>query len=545
SLYLCPDYFYWWDGSEVTASLNNPTSGWTKVTDTTNDMNNSTASNSTSGDFTSSMTLPNASMSSFAGTGVTGFTPMLNTNATPMFSPESSGQNIGANNNGGEKANLRKLEANVPNDADYDVWLPLALVHMVNDKMKNSLYDRVTKNTNVVEEVYDHGTNDGIMEATVGQASLTKGVIPTCSTLVVGEQVRNESVRNKFPSSYATKLSPTFSTKANLQKLKVNVPIDADYDVWLPLASVHEINDRMKNLLYGYFISKRLAFPVVEWFVRNNWEKYGFQKVKLTIVKKKKSKTGSSDGDNKKLKPVPVKPKTHYHPKAKQSTEGTSNSPKKTPFVGMNNASTSCYNKESPSKKANGFCSISYSFVALNVENVDIEKVAIEGKLMFVYDDETPFEKVDFFGKTESEDEVEPVDNETGSYLASKPMGVGYGLKSLQGIDTAYLLLYVDDIVLPTSFETLLQQIIASLHQMFSMTDLSVEVEYRGVTNAITETCWLRNLLRELHTPLSSATRVYCDHVSVVYLSYNPVHHQRTKHIEIDIYFVRDLVAVG
>nr|GEU52654.1 ribonuclease H-like domain-containing protein [Tanacetum cinerariifolium] len=71
------------------------------------------------------------------------------------------------------------------------------------------------------------------------------------------------------------------------------------------------------------------------------------------------------------------------------------------------------------------------------------------------------------------------------------------------------------------------------------------EAEYCGVANAVTETCWLRNLLRELHTPLSFATLVYCDNVNVVYLSCNPVQHQHTKHIEIDIHFVRDLVAVG
>ncbi|GJU68305.1 ribonuclease H-like domain-containing protein [Tanacetum coccineum] len=71
----------------------------------------------------------------------------------------------------------------------------------------------------------------------------------------------------------------------------------------------------------------------------------------------------------------------------------------------------------------------------------------------------------------------------------------------------------------------------------------SAEAEYRGVANAVAETCWLRNLLRELHTPLSSATLVYCDNVSAVYLSCNPVQHQRTKHIEIDIHFVCDLVA--
>ncbi|GJZ85567.1 ribonuclease H-like domain-containing protein, partial [Tanacetum coccineum] len=73
----------------------------------------------------------------------------------------------------------------------------------------------------------------------------------------------------------------------------------------------------------------------------------------------------------------------------------------------------------------------------------------------------------------------------------------------------------------------------------------SAEAEYRGVANAVTETCWLRNLLREFHSPLSTATLVYCDNVSAVYLSSNPVQHQRTKHIEIDIHFVRDLVSMG
>nr|GEU51566.1 hybrid signal transduction histidine kinase M [Tanacetum cinerariifolium] len=59
------------------------------------------------------------------------------------------------------------------------------------------------------------------------------------------------------------------------------------------------------------------------------------------------------------------------------------------------------------------------------------------------------------------------------------------------------------------------------------------------------ETAWIRNLLRELHSPLLTATLVYCDNVSAVYMSANPVQHQRTKHIEIGIHFVRDMVKVG
>ncbi|GJX48850.1 ribonuclease H-like domain-containing protein [Tanacetum coccineum] len=73
----------------------------------------------------------------------------------------------------------------------------------------------------------------------------------------------------------------------------------------------------------------------------------------------------------------------------------------------------------------------------------------------------------------------------------------------------------------------------------------SAEGEYRGVANVAAESAWLRNLLRELQSLLSTATLVYCDNVSAVYISANPVQHQRTKHIEIDIHFVCDMVTAG
>ncbi|KAJ0466951.1 putative RNA-directed DNA polymerase [Helianthus annuus] len=59
------------------------------------------------------------------------------------------------------------------------------------------------------------------------------------------------------------------------------------------------------------------------------------------------------------------------------------------------------------------------------------------------------------------------------------------------------------------------------------------------------EATWIRNLLLELRVPLQCATVVCCDSVSAVYLSDNPVQHQRTKHIKIDIHFVREKVRFG
>jgi hypothetical protein len=68
----------------------------------------------------------------------------------------------------------------------------------------------------------------------------------------------------------------------------------------------------------------------------------------------------------------------------------------------------------------------------------------------------------------------------------------------------------------------------------------STEAEYRAVANGMAEACWLRQLLVKLHSPLSQTTLVYCNNVSAVYLSTNPVRHQHTKHVEIDPHFVRD-----
>jgi hypothetical protein len=73
----------------------------------------------------------------------------------------------------------------------------------------------------------------------------------------------------------------------------------------------------------------------------------------------------------------------------------------------------------------------------------------------------------------------------------------------------------------------------------------SAEAEYRVVDNGVAEAGWLRPLLHELHSLLTTSTLVFCDNVSTIYLSTNPVQHQRTKHVKIDLHFVRGQVACG
>ncbi|GKA22685.1 ribonuclease H-like domain-containing protein [Tanacetum coccineum] len=84
-----------------------------------------------------------------------------------------------------------------------------------------------------------------------------------------------------------------------------------------------------------------------------------------------------------------------------------------------------------------------------------------------------------------------------------------------------------------------------SAKRQHTISHSSSEADNRGVANFVAETAWVRNLLRELHSPLLTATMVYCDYDSVVYCQPTRFHHQRTKHIKIDIHFVRDMVKAS
>ena len=67
----------------------------------------------------------------------------------------------------------------------------------------------------------------------------------------------------------------------------------------------------------------------------------------------------------------------------------------------------------------------------------------------------------------------------------------------------------------------------------------STEVEYRALADTTSEFLWLRWLLKDLGVSTSSATPLYCDNQSAIHIAHNDVFHERTKHIEIDCYFIR------
>lgn len=70
----------------------------------------------------------------------------------------------------------------------------------------------------------------------------------------------------------------------------------------------------------------------------------------------------------------------------------------------------------------------------------------------------------------------------------------------------------------------------------------STESEYRALADLASEVAWTRSLLAELKLPLTRKPILWCDNLSAKALASNPVMHARSKHIEIDVHYVRDQV---
>ena len=71
-----------------------------------------------------------------------------------------------------------------------------------------------------------------------------------------------------------------------------------------------------------------------------------------------------------------------------------------------------------------------------------------------------------------------------------------------------------------------------------------------ALTHATKEAIWLRSLLKELRFRFKleeehTATTIYEDNQSSIALAKNPVHHARTKHIDIQHHFIREKVESG
>ncbi|GJW33590.1 ribonuclease H-like domain-containing protein [Tanacetum coccineum] len=73
----------------------------------------------------------------------------------------------------------------------------------------------------------------------------------------------------------------------------------------------------------------------------------------------------------------------------------------------------------------------------------------------------------------------------------------------------------------------------------------TAEAEYRAMASATSETIWVLKILKDLNLGNILPVNVFCDSQAAIKIAANPVFHERTKHLEIDLHFVRDKVLSG
>ena len=73
----------------------------------------------------------------------------------------------------------------------------------------------------------------------------------------------------------------------------------------------------------------------------------------------------------------------------------------------------------------------------------------------------------------------------------------------------------------------------------------SVEAEFRSITHGICESLWIKRVLEELKITIHPPAMMYCDYKAAISISHNPVHHDRTKHVEVDQHFIKEKIEQG
>eukprot|EP00253_Pinus_taeda_P022370 PITA_22370 len=69
----------------------------------------------------------------------------------------------------------------------------------------------------------------------------------------------------------------------------------------------------------------------------------------------------------------------------------------------------------------------------------------------------------------------------------------------------------------------------------------TTEAEYMAATHARKEEIWLQRLCSSMGL-VQGAIRIDCDGQSAIFLEKNPAYHSKTKHIDVQYHFVRDMI---
>ncbi|GJT53586.1 zinc knuckle CX2CX4HX4C containing protein [Tanacetum coccineum] len=156
----------------------------------------------------------------------------------------------------------------------------------------NSIDNIHSEFTSKMETLAGYGTSPKLESAGLGAPVITvPSVVSPCEPIVktIDTHENSDSIVqsidiNTLSTSYAGAAGANNKDQpkvmSNFHHL-VAYPVFNGVDISILRKVVKKVSSRFENTLYGYFIGKRMAFPVVEYYARNNWGKHGLKRIMM------------------------------------------------------------------------------------------------------------------------------------------------------------------------------------------------------------------------------------------------------------------------
>ncbi|GJU18752.1 hypothetical protein Tco_1146718 [Tanacetum coccineum] len=268
--------------------------------------------------------------------------------------------------------------------------------------------DTMNEDTPVdVASAVKEGVTPSVVDMTVEMEKISSledttvlGSFPPLSTPITS------TAGNSFgKSSYVNVTSKPSGKKLNIHTLFT--PGGNRIDVVVPIESIRVISERFVNTTYGFFLRKRVAYPIVTNYVKNTWSKYGLVRSMFSSSTDLFSfQFSSMEGLDAMLENGPCAilrsimmwskaPMGGHHLRVNNGVTSSGSS-----FMNVDNSST-------------GTTSI--------IDKIGkFEELLTSGQAILVDEAGNPLKKVEFSGDYDSEDDVASVDNYMTRSMASE-----------------------------------------------------------------------------------------------------------------------------
>ena len=74
------------------------------------------------------------------------------------------------------------------------------------------------------------------------------------------------------------------------------------------------------------------------------------------------------------------------------------------------------------------------------------------------------------------------------------------------------------------------------------MSQSSTEAEFCALSSGIDAVLWIRGILKELKIPFKEPIKILCDNKFTICIAHDPMYHDRIKHVDIDLFYIKEKV---